>query len=159
MYNWAQAIAGPLLASATNSPILLGKRLWWETRIALFQQSVDIRHTESPIRDRLPRVSFGNEWIRNSIVEIFRDDIARHSVLIQSEIEENSLEILAEGGIPKLMALKTHNGSVYRWNRACYGIYEGKPHIRIENRVLPSGPLLWMKLQMLRLVRNDDRDA
>jgi CBS domain-containing protein len=140
MYNWAQAISAPLIASATNSPMLLGKRLWWETRIALFQQSIDIRQTDSSLRDRLPRVSFGHEWVRDSVMEIFRDDIARHSVLIKSETEENSLEVLAKGEIPKLMALRTHNGSIYRWNRACYGIFDGKPHIRIENRVLPSGP-------------------
>jgi CBS domain-containing protein len=33
-----------------------------------------------------------------------------------------------------------HNGTVYRWNRACYGWDENKAHLRIENRVLPSGP-------------------
>jgi CBS domain-containing protein len=50
------------------------------------------------------------------------------------------MEVLHEGGIPDLMALQLHNGTVYRWNRACYGITDGKPHLRIENRVLPSGP-------------------
>ncbi|GAB5410041.1 MAG: hypothetical protein BalsKO_24060 [Balneolaceae bacterium] len=38
------------------------------------------------------------------------------------------------------MALNVHNGTVYRWNRPCYGVGGGKPHLRIENRVLPSGP-------------------
>jgi hypothetical protein len=28
----------------------------------------------------------------------------------------------------------------YRWNRACYGVIDGKPHLRIENRVMPAGP-------------------
>ena len=140
MYNWAQAITAPLVASATNSPLLLGKRLWWETRIALFQQSVDVRQTDSSIRDRLPRVTFGNEWVRSSFVEIFREDIARHKVLIKPEIEENSMELVLKGKIPKLTALRTHNGSVYRWNRVCYGVHNERPHIRIENRVLPSGP-------------------
>ena len=32
-----------MLAVATNSPILFGRRLWAETRIALFQQAVDTR--------------------------------------------------------------------------------------------------------------------
>ena len=42
-YNWAQAIAGPVLSICTNSPMLFGKELWSETRIALFTQSVDTR--------------------------------------------------------------------------------------------------------------------
>ena len=33
----------PLLAAATNSPMLLGRRLWHETRVALFERSVDAR--------------------------------------------------------------------------------------------------------------------
>src|SRR5206468_9157413 len=41
---------------------------------------------------------------------------------------------------PELKALRLHNGTIYRWNRACYGITEGKPHLRIENRILPAGP-------------------
>ncbi|MEM7040238.1 MAG: CBS domain-containing protein, partial [Bacteroidota bacterium] len=44
-YNWAQAITGPVLSVATNSPLLLNHRLWRETRIALFQQSTDTRNT------------------------------------------------------------------------------------------------------------------
>ena len=67
-YNWAQAIAGPVLAAGTNSPILLGKRLWRETRIALFQQSIDTRKTEKVLRDKSPRVLFGNSWVYNSII-------------------------------------------------------------------------------------------
>ena len=41
---------------------------------------------------------------------------------------------------PQLKALRLHNGTIYRWNRACYGITDGKPHLRIENRVMPAGP-------------------
>jgi len=33
-----------------------------------------------------------------------------------------------------------HNGTVWRWNRACYGVADGIAHLRIENRALPSGP-------------------
>jgi CBS domain-containing protein len=35
-----------------------------------------------------------------------------------------------------------HNGTVWRWNRACYGVHNGVPHLRIENRALPSGPTI-----------------
>ena len=44
-YNWAQAISGPLLGVSSNSPLLLGRELWSETRIALFQQSIDTRNS------------------------------------------------------------------------------------------------------------------
>ena len=140
MYNWAQAITGPVLASATNSPMLLGKRLWRETRIALFQQSLDFRKSEDVHREESPRVSFGNDWVHNSAVEIYKEDIARYRVMLSTDVEEDALKALEEGKIPKLSALNVHNGTVYKWNRACYGITEGKPHLRIENRVLPSGP-------------------
>ena len=139
-YNIAQAIAAPVLASAVNSPILLGKRLWAETRIALFHQSVDTRGVGDHLRDSLPRVTFGSDWLRGSILDIYKEDISRYRVLLSSNVEENVDELLKNGIPPKLMALNVHNGTVYRWNRPCYGIGGGKPHLRIENRVLPSGP-------------------
>lgn len=141
-YNWAQAITGPLLASATNSPILLGRRLWRESRIALFQQSTDVRHESQHMRQSPPRVSFGEGWVGNSVLDIFRNIISRHRLLLVSTRQENALEVLENGGIPKLYGLSVHNGTVYKWNRACYGITDGKPHLRIENRVLPSGPTI-----------------
>lgn len=139
-YNIAQAITAPVLASAVNSPIFLGKRLWAETRIALFHQSVDTRGVSDHIRESSPRVMFGNSWLKNSILEIYKEDISRFRVLLSSNIEENTEELLKNGIPPKLLALNVHNGTVYRWNRPCYGISGGKPHLRIENRVLPSGP-------------------
>ena len=48
--------------------------------------------------------------------------------------------MVARGEVPSLNALRLHNGTVYRWNRACYGVNDGIPHLRIENRVIPSGP-------------------
>jgi CBS domain-containing protein len=41
---------------------------------------------------------------------------------------------------PELPAFRLHNGTVWRWNRPCYGVIDGRPHLRIENRALPSGP-------------------
>ena len=139
-YNIAQVVAAPCLAAATNSPILFGKRLWRETRIALFQQAVDTRSSNLYLREMRPRVHFGSDWVDESVLEIFKEDISRFRVLLTTELEEKPLKVLEEGGVPNLMALQLHNGTVYRWNRACYGITEGKPHLRIENRVLPSGP-------------------
>lgn len=139
-YNFAQAITAPVLAVAANSPLLFGNRLWSETRIALFQQAVDTRGTKAQHRNRLGRVSFGTKWVDDSILEIYREDIARFRILFTSSNEEDALAVLENGGIPKLHALNMHNGTVYRWNRPCYGVANGVPHLRIENRVIPSGP-------------------
>jgi CBS domain-containing protein len=140
MYNIAQVITAPVLASATNSPLLFGKRLWKETRIALFSQSVDTRSSKEHAREMSPRVTFGDKWLEKSILEIYKEDIIKYRVLLNTEVNENVFEKLQSGTAPDLMALKMHNSTVYRWNRACYGISEGKAHLRIENRVLPAGP-------------------
>ena len=141
MYNIAQALAGPIMAIAANSPMVFGRRLWHETRIAMFQQSLDTRTSHEHLRERSPRVSFGTGWLDKSILEIYREDIARFRVLLAADLEEDSIDLIQKNEVPKLRALQVHNSTVYRWNRPCYGISEnGKPHLRIENRVLPAGP-------------------
>ena len=139
-YNVAQAICGPTLAVAVNSPMLFGKRLWSETRIALFQQSIDTRKTSEHLRESSPRVTFGEKWLNKSILEIYKEDIVRFRVILGTDIEEDSIEMVNEGKTPSLRALTVHNSTVYRWNRPCYGIKDGIAHLRIENRVLPAGP-------------------
>lgn len=139
-YNWAQAISGPILGIATNSPMLLGRELWSETRIALFKQSIDTRRASRALKDQQPRVKFGDKWISRSIAEIFKDDIAQHKIILSKDILTDSLSELKNGKAPKLHALNLHNSTVYRWNRPCYGVGNGKAHIRIENRYIPAGP-------------------
>jgi len=139
-YNIAQALSGPLVALAANSPLLMGKRLWHETRIALFQQAIDTRQANKSNRELEPRVWFGNTWVKESVLELYQEDIARFRVLFSQEIDDDPIEALNKGEIPKLQALCLHNGTVYRWNRACYGVSGDKPHLRIENRILPAGP-------------------
>jgi CBS domain-containing protein len=139
-YNAAQLVAGPVVAAAANSPLLLQHRLWHETRIPAFEQSIDIRSTPSRQRGTWQRVSFGEGWVHDSVLELLQDQVARHRVLMMGETGESSLDVLARGEVPRLQALCLHNGSVYRWNRPCYGILEGRPHLRIEHRPLPSGP-------------------
>lgn len=139
-YNWAQAIAGPVLATAANSPMLLGHRLWYETRIALFKHAVDSRSRALQARGQPTRVHFGNDWIRTSMLDAFHEDVARFRILLTREIEEDSLEQLENGEVPKLTAWQMHNGTIWRWNRACYGVFNGRPSFRIEARFLPSGP-------------------
>ena len=140
LYNIAQAIAAPVLAACTNSPLLFGRRLWRETRIALFQQAVDTRSTGHELRERRPRVSFGRQWVKKSVTELFQEDIARFKILLGGDLDEDPFAEIRAGRPPKLKALRLHNGTVYRWNRPCYGITDNKPHLRIENRYLPSGP-------------------
>jgi CBS domain-containing protein len=141
-YNWAQVVVAPVLAGAVNSPLLLGHRLWQETRLALFQHSVDVRSAAHQARSHPTRVSFGDDWVKESILEIFREDVTRFRIILTRQIEEDSLDDLANGKIPNLSAWRLHNGTIWRWNRACYGVINGKPSLRIENRALPAGPTI-----------------
>lgn len=138
-YNVAQAVTAPVLAAAVNSPVWLGRRLWQETRLALFQHSADARNAAQQGRGFPTRVGYGERWLTGSIIELFREDIARFRVILTAEVED-SVEVLKRGEVPRLKALQLHNGTVWWWNRPCYGVTEGVPHLRIENRVLPSGP-------------------
>jgi CBS domain-containing protein/gamma-glutamyl:cysteine ligase YbdK (ATP-grasp superfamily) len=140
LYNMAQAVTAPVLAAAVNSPVWLGNRLWQETRIALFQHSMDERSRPQVARQFPTRVGFGEGWLRGSVLELFREDIARFRVIMTAEADEDPAGVLARGGVPRLKALTLHNGTVWWWNRPCYGVYEGRAHLRIENRVLPAGP-------------------
>jgi CBS domain-containing protein/gamma-glutamylcysteine synthetase len=141
MYNLAQLLAGPMVAISANSPLLFGRRLWAETRIALFRQAVDTRTQHAHhLRESEARVSFGTAWVKESIVEIFREDIARFRTLVGTDLDEDPMAVLDRGELPQLKALRLHNGTIYRWNRPCYGVMNGKAHLRIENRVMPSGP-------------------
>ncbi|HEU4930504.1 MAG TPA: CBS domain-containing protein [Pyrinomonadaceae bacterium] len=139
-YNVAQAITAPVLAVAVNSPLLFGQRLWQETRVALFQHSTDERSRPQLARNQATRVSFGDQWLQNSVIELFHDQITRFRPIMISQPDENPFDVLLRGETPQLSALRMHNGTVWRWNRACYGVANGVPHLRIENRALPSGP-------------------
>ena len=141
LYNMALALTGPVIALAANSPIVFGKRLWHESRIAMFQQAIDTRKSSTHMREYSPRVHFGTGYLEKSILEIYREDVARFRSLLAAEAEEDSIGKIKAGEIPNLDALQVHNSTVYRWNRPCYGISDtNKPHLRIENRVIPAGP-------------------
>jgi CBS domain-containing protein len=139
LHNVAQAATAPVLAAAVFSPLLFGRRLWQETRIALFSQSIDTRRGSHRRREPA-RVSFGERWLDSSISEVFRQDIARFRLLLATEEWHDPAAAMARGEVPTLDALRLHNGTVYHWNRACYGHAKDRPHLRIENRVLPAGP-------------------
>ncbi|MCZ6597528.1 MAG: CBS domain-containing protein [Planctomycetota bacterium] len=142
LYNLAQVVTAPVLAAAVNSPVFLQHRLWHETRVALFQQSLDMRSETQTRRGQRQRVSFGERWVKDSVLEIYREDISRFRVLLATAREESPLAVLERGEVPLLKALCLHNSTVYRWNRPCYGVKDGVPHLRIETRVLPAGPTI-----------------
>lgn len=139
VYNAAQIAIAPALAVAGNSPIFLGHRLWDETRIALFRQSVDERAGAAPDDWRPARVSFGHGWARHGAHELFAESVAFHPTLLPVTGDEDALALARSGGVPRLDELRLHHGTVWRWNRAVYDHAAGG-HLRIELRALPSGP-------------------
>ncbi|MDT4966118.1 MAG: hypothetical protein QOJ64_855 [Acidobacteriota bacterium] len=140
LYNLAQLITAPVLAAAVNSPLLFGHRLWQETRVALFQHSADSRSSALQMRSQPTRVGFGDHWLKGSVLELFREQIARFRTIMISQDDEDPFDVLERGEIPGLSALRLHNGTVWPWNRGCYGVTDGRAHLRIESRALPSGP-------------------
>ncbi|MCW2762682.1 MAG: glutamate--cysteine ligase [Marmoricola sp.] len=138
-WNASQAISGIQLAVGANSPYLLGKELWRETRIPLFEQATDTRSEELKEQGVRPRVWFGERWI-TSIFDLFEENVRYFPALLPITDDEDPLEVLEEGGTPALSELKLHNGTIYRWNRPVYDTVGGVPHLRVENRVLAAGP-------------------
>ncbi|WP_182348815.1 glutamate-cysteine ligase family protein [Tomitella gaofuii] len=138
-WNAAQAIAGVQVALAANSPFLIGKALWHETRLPLFQQATDTRPQELVNQGVRPRVWFGERWI-TSIFDLFEENSRYFPSLLPIVSDEDPLAVLDAGGDPALTELRMHNGTIYRWNRPIYDTTDGGHHIRLENRVLPAGP-------------------
>jgi hypothetical protein len=138
-WNAAQAIAGVEVAVGANSPYLFGRRLWAETRVPLFEQATDTRQEELKNQGVRSRVWFGERWI-TSIFDLFEENVRYFPALLPICEAEDPAEVLDAGGVPRLAELRLHNGTVYRWNRPVYDIRDGRPHLRVENRVLPAGP-------------------
>ena len=138
-WNAAQCIAGIQLAVGANSPFFFGRELWRETRIALFEQATDTRPEELKAQGVRPRVWFGERWI-TSIFDLFEENVRYFPSLLPVLEDEDPVEVLERGDTPRLQELRLHNGTVYRWNRPIYDVVRGRPHLRVENRVLPAGP-------------------
>ena len=138
-YNAAQTIAGAQVAVGANSPYLLGYQAWQETRITLLEQLLDTRRP-SEVRAGAPaRVRLGDRWI-NDPVELFDEVVRVFPPLFPTLEAEDPDAALETGCVPRLRELRLHNGTVWRWNRPVYDVQAGRPQLRIENRVLPSGP-------------------
>jgi hypothetical protein len=138
-WNAAQAIAGVQLALGANAPFFFGKELWRETRIPLFEQATDTRPEELRTQGVRPRVWFGERWV-TSIFDLFEENVRYFPALLPVCEPEDPVDMLARGDIPHLAELRLHNGTIYRWNRPVYDVVRGRPHLRVENRVLPAGP-------------------
>ncbi len=126
-YNLAKMISAPMVAVSANAPYLFGRELWEETRIPLFEQSVAVGAS-----DYTRRVTFGVRYVERSIFECFQANRDRYPVLLPQLMEEP---------VERLAHLRLHNGTIWRWNRPLIGFDDdGRPHVRIEHRVVPSGP-------------------
>ncbi|MCX6484929.1 MAG: glutamate--cysteine ligase, partial [Mycobacterium sp.] len=162
-WNAAQVLAGPQLALGANSPYFFGRELWAETRIELFAQATDTRPEELKAQGVRPRVWFGERWI-TSISDLFEENVRYFPSLLAELSDEDPVSELAAGGTPRLSELRLHNGTVYRWNRPVYDIANGRPHLRVENRVLPAGPTVVDMMAnsafyygLLRTISEEDR--
>lgn len=140
-WNAAQVLAGAQLALGANSPYFMGHELWAETRVELFTQAADTRPEELRNQGVRPRVFFGDRWI-TSIFDLFEENALYFPALLPELDDEDPQEAFAAGRAPRLAEMRLHNGTIYRWNRPIYDIVAGRPHLRVENRVLPAGPTI-----------------
>lgn len=137
-YNAMQLVTPLVIAMAANSPTLFGHRLWQETRIPLFKQSIDCR-PEDPLHPIPARVNFGNNWIRESAYELFAEAALLYRPILPDCSTEDPIVVAKAGGTPNLHELRLHQGSIWLWNRPIYDP-TGNGHLRIELRSLPAGP-------------------
>jgi gamma-glutamyl:cysteine ligase YbdK (ATP-grasp superfamily) len=137
-YNAVQLATAPVLAVSGNSPTFLGHRLWEETRIALFKQSVDDRQAQG-VRRRPARTALGTGWLREGALELFTESVRLHRPLLPILGDVGWRTDGAGWQAPPLDELRLHQGTVWRWNRAIYDPASGG-HLRIEMRALPAGP-------------------
>lgn len=126
-YNASKILSAPLVAMSANSPWLFGQQLWEETRIPIFEQAVSVG--QSP---KTQRVTFGFRYAEESIMDCFQTNCDNYPVL---------LPLLFDTEPEELAHLRLHNGTIWRWNRPLIGVENPqKPHVRIEQRVVPAGP-------------------
>lgn len=130
-YNASLIVAGPVLASGTNSPYLFGQDLWDETRVPLFEQAVDIGG--DTLDTPLHRVTFGSGYLGDRVAGYFDENLSDFEPLLPILFEDST----------RLQHLRLHNGTIWRWNRLLIGFSDtGRLQVRIEHRPLPAGPSL-----------------
>ncbi len=132
-FNAALALSAPMVTVTANSPLLFGKTLWEETRIPLFEQGVALAGGARSNDWNYRRVTFGNDYVRESLLELFAENLAHYPPLLPVDLSAEPLE--------RLPHLRLHNGTIWRWNRPLLGFeLDGTPHLRIEHRTMPAGP-------------------
>ncbi len=135
MFNAVQLVTPLGVAISANSPGLFGHQLWDETRVPLFKQSIDTRHTDRYRWSEPARVCFGHGWVRQGAGELFEETVRLYPPLLPVCGAEPNLS----RGAPELAELRLHQGTVWLWNRPIYDDADGG-HLRIEMRALPAGP-------------------
>jgi gamma-glutamyl:cysteine ligase YbdK (ATP-grasp superfamily) len=138
-FNAVQLATPLVLALAANSPTLFGHRLWHETRVPLFKQSIDTRHVDRYRWKEPARVNFGQGWARRGALELFREVVRIYPSLLPVCANASPRQELAGGIAPRLAELRLHQSTVWLWNRPIYDDLDGG-HLRIEMRALPAGP-------------------
>jgi gamma-glutamyl:cysteine ligase YbdK (ATP-grasp superfamily) len=125
-FNASLIASAPMVAASANSPFLFGHSLWDESRIPLFQQAVDVGPRYPP------RVTFGDDYVKNSLFEIFAENRRDHPILVPA---------LRDQPASRFPHVRFHNGTLWRWNRPLIGFdFDGQVHVRIEHRVVAAGP-------------------
>jgi len=131
-YNAAQVLAAPMVAATGNSPFFMGRDLWAETRVPLFEQSVNTRNRRDDQFRTPARVTFGHHYLKQSLLELFNENLERFPVLLPFCTGDDD---------PDLYHLRLHNGTIWRWNRPLIGVdADGTKHLRVEHRVVGAGP-------------------
>ncbi|MEX2333662.1 MAG: glutamate-cysteine ligase family protein [Pseudohongiella sp.] len=138
LYNAIQLVTPLVMAISANSPLLFGKRLWHETRVPLFKQSIDCRRPD-PLHPRPARVNYGNAWVRHGAYELFAEAVRLYRPILPVCGEEDPFVVMSAGQAPQLSELRLQMGTVWLWNRPVYDPADGG-HLRIEMRTLPAGP-------------------
>ena len=137
-WNASQAIAGVQVALSANSPLFMGHKVWHESRIPVFKQSLDTRTQELINQGVRPRVWFGERWITN-VFDLFEENVRYFSPILPEGRADAGTPFM-NGDNPGLHYLNLHNGTIWRWNRPIYDPNGELSHIRVENRLLPAGP-------------------
>lgn len=132
-YNASMISSAFLIAMSANSPYFFGKELWDESRIAIFEQAVELQ-SKSCKGKSIKRVTLGNGYVENSLFELFEENLNDYPILL-AEHNDNDPS--------KLTHLNLHNGTIWRWNRPIVGVgKDGKNHLRIEQRSPSAGPTI-----------------
>ncbi|QBY03234.1 hypothetical protein E2K93_02100 [Thalassotalea sp. HSM 43] len=138
VFNAAQLTLPLVTAISANSPTFLGRQLWDETRIALFKQSIDVRHNNALLPNEPARVSYGYGWLRNNVWDLFAEAVALYPPIIPLRDASEPINGSPQH-LPKLAELGLHMGTLWPWHRPVYD-HHNNGHMRIEFRAIASGP-------------------